>query len=103
MNYEKVILVGNATGDAELRASKKGDVKYATFSVGVGEDKDHPVYFPVVVFGRYGESLAGHIGKGRQVLVEGRITVGDNGRFNVVADQVRLGNRPEEKAGKSGE
>ena len=94
MNYQKVILVGNATVDAELKVSKKGGVNYAAFSVGVGVDKAHPVYFPVVVFGQYGESIAKHIRKGRQLLVEGRITVGDNGRYKVVADQVCFGTRP---------
>ena len=92
MNYQRIILVGNATTDAEGKTSKKGDVNFTTFSVGVSGGKDRTTYFPVVVFG---EKLAGvaksYITKGRQVLVEGRIQVDEQRRFNVVADNIQLG------------
>jgi single-stranded DNA-binding protein len=91
MNYQRLILVGNATGDAQRRTSKKGDMAYTTFNVGVGGGKDRTTFFPVVVFGKHGEAVDKYITKGRQVLVEGRIEVSNSGRFNVVADQVRLG------------
>lgn len=91
MNYQKVIVAGNATADAERRSSKKGDVTYTTFSVAVSDRKDNRTFFPVTVFGKYGEAVAEHITKSRQVLVEGRIEVADNGRFNVVADQISFG------------
>jgi len=94
MDYQKLILVGNATVDAEQRTSKKGDVSYTTFSVGVSEGKDKTTFFPITVFGKHGEAVAKYITKGRQVLVDGRITVGDNDRFNVVADRVRFGIEP---------
>jgi single-stranded DNA-binding protein len=91
MDYQKLILVGNATGDAERKTSKKGDVTYTTFSVGVGDAKDQTTFFPVVVFGRHGEAVAKYVTKGREVLVDGRIEVGENGRFNVIGDRVRFG------------
>ena len=91
MNYQKLILAGNATGDAQRRTSKKGDVSYTTFSVGVSDGKERTTFFPVAVFGKHGEAVAKYVTKGRQVLVEGRVEVSDNGRFNVVADRVRLG------------
>jgi single-stranded DNA-binding protein len=91
MNYQKIILAGNATADAERRTAKSGEVKYTTFSVAVGDAEDKTTYFNVVTFGKYGESIADHVTKGRQVLVEGRIDVSDKGRFNVVADRVRFG------------
>jgi single-stranded DNA-binding protein len=94
MNYQKIILVGNAVDDAQHRLSKKGDVAYTTFRVGVSDHKDQSTYFSVSVFGKYGETLAEHITKGRELLVEGRINVGDKGYFNVVADKVRLGVAP---------
>ena len=95
MNYQKLILVGNATKDALIRRSKNGDVAYATFSVGVGDGKDRTTYFPVVVFGDKLVALAkSYITKGLQVLVEGRVEVSDNGRFNVVAHRVCLGAQP---------
>ena len=90
MNYQKVILVGNATRDAERHKSKKGDVSYTTFSVRVGDTKDRTTFFPVTVFGKQGEAIAEYVTKARLVLVEGRIEVSDTGRFNVVADRVRL-------------
>ena len=105
MNYQKVILVGNVTRDAQRHTSKKGDVSYTTFRVAVGDSKDRTIFFPVTVFGKHGESLVEYITKGRQLLVEGRIEASNNGRFNIVADTVRLGNssnagsaKPEEKS-----
>jgi len=47
-------------------------------------------FFPVLVFGDYGETVAKYVTKGRQVLVDGRVQVSDNGRFRVIADRVFL-------------
>ena len=94
MNYQQLILVGNATGDAQRRTSKKGDVKYTSFGVGVSDGRNNATYFPVVVFGEYGESVARYITKGRQVLVDGRVRTTDRGRFSVVANSVRFGPEP---------
>ncbi len=91
MNYQKLIVAGNVTADAQRRTSKKQDVSYTTFSVGVSDAKNRTTFFPVTVFGKYGESLAGYLTKGRQVLVEGRVTVSEQGRYSVVADTVVLG------------
>ena len=43
MDYQKFILVGNASTDAKIQKSKKGDVSFATFGVGVksGKDRTH--------------------------------------------------------------
>lgn len=95
MDYQRLILVGNVTRDAEGKTSKKGDVAFTTFAVGVGDRKGESTFFPVTVFGEYGKKIAEHVTKGRQVLVEGRISVGDKGRFNVVADRVVFGPGPE--------
>ena len=97
MNYQKLIFAGNATGDAEQKTSKKGDVIYTTFNVGVSDRKDQTTFFPVTVFGKHGEAVAKYITKGRQVLVDGRVTVSDSGRFSVVADNVRFGVEPTTK------
>ena len=95
MDYQKFILVGNASTDAKIQKSKKGDVSFATFGVGVKGNKDRTTFFPVVVFGKLGESLTPYITKGRQVLIEGRIELSNMGRFNVVADHVVLGSMPQ--------
>ena len=98
MNYQKLIVVGNVTRDAQRRTSEKRDVAYTTFSVGVSDGKERSIFFPITVFGKHGEALAGYVVKGRQVLVEGRITMSASGRFNVVADRVVLGTPVEKTA-----
>jgi single-stranded DNA-binding protein len=100
MNYQKLVLVGNITKDAEGRTSHKGDVTFVSFTVAVGYAEE-TTYFPVVMFGNERkEKLAPYLKKGRQVLVEGEVRVGKNGKFNVVAQTVELG--PGGKAEKNG-
>ena len=93
MNYQRLILVGNVTNDAERRTSKSGDVAYTTFGVGVGDTRDRTVFFPVTVFDPLGKTLAQYLTKGKQVMVEGRIEVDEKRRFNVIADKIQLGAR----------
>ena len=91
MDYQKIILLGNATKDARRNKSKKGNVSYTTFSLGVGNGKGDTTYFPIVVFGNYADVAAGTVKKGRMVLVEGRVDLNKQGRMNVIADNIRLG------------
>jgi single-strand DNA-binding protein len=98
MNYQKVIVVGNATKDAERRKSKDGETAFTTFDIGVSDGKEKTTFFPVVVFGKHGEAVAKYVTKGRHVLVDGRIQVNDKGYFNVVADRVQFGPEPTDKA-----
>ena len=95
MDYQKLVLVGNVTRDAERKTSKKGDTTYTSFSVGVSDSKDRSTFFPITVFGKHGEAIAEYITKGRQVLVEGRVTLSDKGYMSVVADRVVFGTSPE--------
>jgi single-strand DNA-binding protein len=101
MNYQKIILAGNATKDAEQKTSKDGKVKFTTFRLGVADSKEKTTFFPVTVFGKLGESVAEYITKGREVLVEGRVQIGDKGYCDVIADQIRFGAMPEEKPKKA--
>jgi len=94
MDYQKIILVGNATKDAKEQHSKDGEVTFTTFSMGVGESKGKTTFFPVVAFGKLGAKVASLIVKSHQVLVEGRIDVNEKGFFNVVANHIRLGSTP---------
>lgn len=98
MNYQKIILVGNATGDAQIRKSKDGNVTFTTFRLGVADGKDRTTFFPIVLFGRSAEKLASLITKGRQILLEGRVQV-TNDRFDVVTDRVELGALPKPRLG----
>ena len=94
MDYQKIILVGNASDDPKVRKSKKGDITFTTLSVAVSEGKERTLFFPIAVFGKLGEIVAEHIKKGRQILVEGRIEISHKSRFNVVADRIRFGIKP---------
>jgi len=94
VNYQRLILVGNVTRDPERRTSQDSKVTYTSFGVGVSDGKDQTTFFSVPVFGDYGETVAKYVTKGRQVLVDGRVQVSDNGRFRVIADRVRFGSEP---------
>lgn len=98
MNYQKLVLIGNATRDAEYKTSKTGDVYYTTFSVAVNDSKDRATFFPITVFGKQAKAVAEYVKKGREVLVEGRIETSENGRMSVVADRVVFGAGKKDKA-----
>jgi hypothetical protein len=84
MNYQRLILVGNATNDAEHMTSKQADVAYASFGVEVSDGKDRTTFFSIIVFGEQGEAVAKHVTKGRQILVDGWVQMSDKGRFRLV-------------------
>lgn len=98
MNYQKLIIVGNNVADAELKSGKDSEVKYTRIRVAVNDLKDRPTFFPVTIFGKLAESLTQYLTKGRQVTVEGRIEVDESGRFSVIAEAVKLGQKPSSKS-----
>jgi single-stranded DNA-binding protein len=81
-------LVGNATHDAEAKNARDTDTPYTAFRLGAKDARGKSSYFPIVVFGKSQESVAKYVKKGRRVLVEGRIDVGEAGRASIVADRV---------------
>lgn len=94
MDYQRIILTGNATADAEAKTSQKGNA-YTLFSVAVNDGKNGSVtYFPVVAFGKVAEAAAKVVKKGQVVLVEGRVSLGEDKQFSVIADRVVFGPRP---------
>ena len=80
MYLNKATILGNLTGDTELRAIPSG-TQVATFSVATnrvwkdkdGSKKEDVQFHNVVVFGRAAETAAQYLKKGSQVLVEGRM------------------------------
>lgn len=48
MDYQKIILVGNATKDSEQKTSKDQEVKYTRFTIAVGERRGVRNFFPIV-------------------------------------------------------
>jgi single-strand DNA-binding protein len=106
----KVILVGNATRDAEPRQTKTGtpvsNLRLATNRVFKGSDgspREETQYHTVICFGRLAEITAKYVTKGKPLYVEGRLETRQftdkQGRErelpHIVASEVQfLGSRP---------
>jgi len=96
MDYQKTIIVGNATKDAEVH-QPEGKTAYADFTVAVSTAKDHTTFFPIRAFGKLAETCE-NVKKGVKVLVEGRLDISDytdeEGQkrmaFRILADTYRL-------------
>lgn len=78
--YQSVTVLGNLGKDPEL-VETKGDTAICKFSVAVGERKkeggewvEHTEWFSVVCFGKTAENAVKFLAKGRQVLVDGRLS-----------------------------
>lgn len=79
--YQKVTIVGNLGRDPELKYTAQG-VGVTSFSVAVnrkwtgsdGQPAEEVVWFRVSVWGKQAEACNQYLTKGRQVLVEGRLT-----------------------------
>ena len=100
MNYQKLFLVGNATGAAKVERAE-GKTAYADFTVAVNRNRETADYFPVRVFRGLVEPAA-MIEKGSLVLVEGRLEIDrfvpEEGEprttVRVLGDGLRLLQRP---------
>lgn len=78
-SINKIYLVGNATGDPELKYTPAGkpvlNFNLATnrsFKQQDGSYKDVPTFHRIVVWGKTAEYLASNLKKGDPVVVEGR-------------------------------
>src|SRR3712207_2906590 len=76
----KVILLGRATRDTELRSTGSGtpvsNIRLATNRVVRGKDgelTEHPQYHTVICWDRLAEQTGKHVTKGRLIYVEGRL------------------------------
>ncbi len=76
----KVILVGNATRDAELHQARSGkpvaNLRIATnrsIRTGDGERKEETQYHTVLCFDRLAETTSQYVTKGKLLYVEGRL------------------------------
>jgi single-strand DNA-binding protein len=101
--YNKIILIGNLTKDPELRYTPQGTpvctLRLASTTKYKSGDsmKDETLFIDVIVWGKQGETAAQHLGKGRSVLVEGRLQERrwesdgqKRSKFEVVASSVRF-------------
>jgi single-strand DNA-binding protein len=81
MSYQKVIIVGNLGQDPEMRYTGNG-TPVTSFSVATnrrwtnqdGSQGEETVWFRVSAWRRLAETCAQYLSKGRQVMVEGRMT-----------------------------
>jgi hypothetical protein len=99
LSLQIVSVIGNATKDAEKKASKDG-ISYVTFRIAANNADETTTFYNVVVFGSYGEMLMDSITKGRELFVNGRLQVSEKGYISVVANQIELLRKPKPKGEK---
>jgi single-strand DNA-binding protein len=101
-----VNLIGRTTADPELRFTG-GGTPVCTFRLAVNtpprDGKDQPAMFvDVISFGAQAEAIAGHVGKGRQLGVGGRLSYrqwqaedgSTHSKHEVIANHVEFLARP---------
>lgn len=117
-SLNKVMLIGNAGKDCDLRYMANGTAK-AEFSLAVnnrrrtasGETEDQTEWFNIVLFAETAERLAQYITKGKPLYIEGRLQTrsweNDAGvkqyRTEVVANGVQLLGQREDGRDRSGD
>lgn len=72
----KVILLGNLTRDPELRQTQSG-MSICTFTIAQTEkskDRENTTFTAWTAFGKTAENIQRFFGKGKPILVEGKIT-----------------------------
>lgn len=78
-NYNKVILVGHLTRDVEIRTvgngavSKFGIATNRNYTTSSGDKREEVFFGDCEAWGKTGEAIAKFFGKGRPILVEGRL------------------------------
>ena len=95
-------IIGRAGQDAEIKYFESGKVK-TTFSLAVNRfdsktKTEVPDWFNIEVWDKQAEFAGEYVKKGRQVAVDGRISISkwtdqtgeDRERFLIVANQIRL-------------
>ncbi|MEN6369169.1 MAG: single-stranded DNA-binding protein [Thermotogota bacterium] len=81
-SLNRVILIGNLTGDPELRYTPGGTAR-ARFSIAInrqykdasGQLQEEVTFVPIVTWGSQAENCANYLRKGRSVAVEGRLRI----------------------------
>ncbi len=116
-SFNQAIVMGNLTRDPELRTTPSGQ-PVASFAVatnrswvdGSGERKEAVEYHEIVAWGKLGELTNQYLGKGRKVMVVGRLQTQSwekdgvkRQRTEIVASDINFLDRPGEAGGGGGE
>ena len=75
MNFNNVVLLGRITKDITVKQGPKE--KYADFTIAYNREHDEKKetdYIPCRAYGKTAENIGKYFGKGRPILVSGRIT-----------------------------
>ena len=110
-SINQVILMGRLTRDPEQRTTSTGKT-IASFSLAVdrGGDSDTADFFEITAWEKLGELVIQYLGKGRRVLVQGRLrqdswddkeTGKKRSRVEVTATDVTFLDGPSDNAGSS--
>lgn len=112
-SFNQAIVMGNLTRDPELRTTPSGQ-SVASFAVatnrnwvdGSGERKEAVEYHEIVAWGKLGELANQYLGKGRKVMVVGRLQTQSwekdgvkRQRTEIVASDINFLDRPGEAGG----
>lgn len=112
-SFNQAIVMGNLTRDPELRTTPGGQ-SVASFAVatnrnwvdGSGERKEAVEYHEIVAWGKLGELANQYLGKGRKVMVVGRLQTQSwekdgvkRQRTEIVASDINFLDRPGEAGG----
>ena len=104
-DFNKVILLGRLTRDPELRYTPAGSpvcnfdlAVNRSYTTQAGERRDEVCFITIVVWGKQAETCAEYLKKGRQTLVEGRLSQRSwetpegqkRSKHEVVADRVQF-------------
>jgi single-strand DNA-binding protein len=84
MSFNKITLVGNLGRDPELRYTQQG-VPVCTFSLAInekaksatGDAEERTTWFRITTWNALAETVYRYLGKGREVYVEGRLSVSE--------------------------
>ena len=101
--YQKVTLVGRITRDIDIKMTAGSGLAVAKFSIAVdrqvkkGEEKKAD-FLNIVAFGKTAEFVAQYSGKGKLILVDGRIQTGSYenkegnrvNTFDIVANELKI-------------
>lgn len=82
-SFNKVILVGNVTRDIQVKYTQGGSavaelglaVNRSWFDKASNQKKEEVAFIDIVVWGRTAEIAGEYLAKGRQVLIEGRLSL----------------------------